>query len=84
VPKATVNENSQVLSTENEIRTARQGLVPPPPRDPGGTQDCDKPEFGLAVSLGANCGHYLGAFRFREFVGHLEILRLNHAVVIKR
>ena len=59
VPEAAVNEDGQALTSENEVGTAGERLVPPPAGDAGGAQNGHQFQLSFFVSTGVDGGHDL-------------------------
>jgi hypothetical protein len=70
VPKATINENCQLLFFEYEVRLSEKILSPTPSRNSIFAKNRNYPQFSVFIFVRANPGHYLRPFSFVENIRH--------------
>ena len=70
VPEAAVDEDGDFLFWEDEVWATKDVCMAAPPFDAVGAEELHEDEFGGFVAAGADGTHDLGAFGFREGVGH--------------
>ena len=73
VPEAAIHKNGQPLFWENEIRLAKNRLMPPPTFDAVPAQQFGQRQFRLLVAAPANPRHHFRPLRLGENVRHSMI-----------
>src|ERR1700676_5008986 len=77
MPEAAIDEYREPLASENEVRLAEDGLMPPPAGDAVFAEQFGEDNFRLFVAAPANFGHHLRAFLFGIDVRHCLTLSLR-------
>src|SRR5581483_2787510 len=72
VPKTAIDENGHFEFQKNEIRLAKDGMMPTPPGDLLFPQQLRKNDLRFLVPAPANVRHHQGALFYCENIGHQQ------------
>ena len=70
MPETTINEHRHPGLWEDEVRPAKNGLMPPPAGEAMPSKEPHQGQFSVPVAARADAGHHLRPLGFGENVRH--------------